>query len=780
MVFSRSHPGVVVDRGSRAQPYMPPAQIDPFNLPGVIQKRADPISIEDVSSDEELADRMLSRGAKAALHQGAAGAAPSARAARGKAARGGRGGNLPKAADRVLAAPLAVPRGSAPKRGSPLRAAERDHQLREAPEPNKRRRSLSGDVSAAPAAASSAALPSGAAPSDDTLHQMLGKRALRKTPAAAPAASSQDDSVDLASPACQISPDGAPRQSPRFAAPRQAAPAASPFSLGKEGAAASESDDDYKDAEDAEEPEAAGDDDEYAEEGEVEDEDLEDDEDLVKAARRAAEHSGSDVSHASDDGEPNDKVEVNYSMGTAAGDRFLLKVLNVLNLKGGAKLFSGRGKGGNTRLWQQLADELKVDMINLRRRVWLGPTAGAKRNANYQSLMQQRRPFYRTTHAAGESGGTIDRTPVEVMVESLIDASDVAREGRDAELKRETAEAQKRAAKQEAQDKAFHSAAGRGANRHKPAAPEGTPASGSTGEDGSTGGGGSTSRSQGPPKGRPAGGRKFGYGGGTSGRGFTGHPALTRLRMETIVQKAWWELDHVEQIFYKANSTPTTDATNQSEDWPLGYKVENIDGKLTWKHLHRHEESYFVFISMIAENQVDDLETYKDWLIQQEPAIRDAVALLHGALDASPPISTRGGVDAMADMGAGLRRAAELNAEVMKEAIGDRAVARTDGHAEAERVRIATAAESQKVRDAAVVEAQAERLQRSKDNEMMRDVLLAAINSGRAGPAAAASSSMPPPMSVRERMLQLSELLDAQLVTKEEFEAKRRAILDGI
>lgn len=35
-------------------------------------------------------------------------------------------------------------------------------------------------------------------------------------------------------------------------------------------------------------------------------------------------------------------------------------------------------------------------------------------------------------------------------------------------------------------------------------------------------------------------------------------------------------------------------------------------------------------------------------------------------------------------------------------------------------------------------------------------------------------------MSARERMLQLSELLDAQLVTKEEYDVKRKAILDGV
>jgi hypothetical protein len=198
---------------------------------------------------------------------------------------------------------------------------------------------------------------------------------------------------------------------------------------------------------------SAEDDEGEDDEGAAVDGEDEDDDDQVKAARQAAETSGSDAPRADDDGEPEGKVEVNYAMGTVAGDRFLLKVLNVLSLKGGAKLFLGRGKakGGNTRLWQQIADELGIDMINLRRRVWLGPTAGARRNANYESLMQQRMPFYRGTHAPGESGGTIDRTPVEVLVEALIEHRDDAREGKDAEQKREAAEAEKRRKKQEAQ-----------------------------------------------------------------------------------------------------------------------------------------------------------------------------------------------------------------------------------------------------------------------------------------------------------------------------------------
>ena len=55
-----------------------------------------------------------------------------------------------------------------------MRPAQRDHQLRVAPAPSKRRRSLSGEVSAAPAAASSSpALP---VVGDAYLHNMLQKR----------------------------------------------------------------------------------------------------------------------------------------------------------------------------------------------------------------------------------------------------------------------------------------------------------------------------------------------------------------------------------------------------------------------------------------------------------------------------------------------------------------------------------------------------------------------------------------------------------------------------
>ena len=45
-------------------------------------------------------------------------------------------------------------------------------------------------------------------------------------------------------------------------------------------------------------------------------------------------------------------------------------------------------------------------------------------------------------------------------------------------------------------------------------------------------------------------------------------------------------------------------------------------------------------------------------------------------------------------------------------------------------------------------------------------------------PAAAAGKG--PGLTVRERMLQLNELLDAGLVTKQEFEAKRQVILDAL
>jgi hypothetical protein len=38
---------------------MPPAEIDPFALPGRIQRRAPSTRVEDVSSDDEMADRLL-------------------------------------------------------------------------------------------------------------------------------------------------------------------------------------------------------------------------------------------------------------------------------------------------------------------------------------------------------------------------------------------------------------------------------------------------------------------------------------------------------------------------------------------------------------------------------------------------------------------------------------------------------------------------------------------------------------------------------------------------
>ena len=67
---------------------MPPAEIDPFALPGIIQRRADATCIEDESSDDEKADIFMAHGRKAALHQRGAGAAPSASASRGRGARG--------------------------------------------------------------------------------------------------------------------------------------------------------------------------------------------------------------------------------------------------------------------------------------------------------------------------------------------------------------------------------------------------------------------------------------------------------------------------------------------------------------------------------------------------------------------------------------------------------------------------------------------------------------------------------------------------------------------
>lgn len=640
---------------------------------------------------------------------------------------------------------------------------------------------------------------------------MLEKRALRKAPAAAPAASPQEDSVELVSPAVNISPDGAPRQSPprespRLAAARQAAQtAASPFAA--EGAAASDDEADYKDAveeaEGAEDDENADDDDVYAEEDEGEEDEVpraddQGEQDPVHAAREAAEFSGSeDAPQATDTGDVDGKVEVNFNMGTIDGDRFLSKVLNVLNLQGGPRLFEGKGDHGNTKLWQELANQLGVDMSNLRRRIWLGPTkggkSGGKRN-DYESLMQQRMPYYRSTHAKGESGTTIDRSVVEAIVESLIEAWDQAISSRDEAQKAKEADAAKRQRRQEAQQAAFDGKDGRGAKRKKGTEQE-TPSAGGGGSAGD--GSGSTGKGSKAGKtgaGRPAtGGKHFGYGAGKNGRGFTAHPSLTRLNMETVVQKAWYELDQAELRFYKTNPTPTDEATTESQDWPLGYKVENIDGTLKWKHLHRHEDDYSEFIARIAEDQLSDLETYLGWLHQQDAATASTIALLHGALDAQPPISSRGAVDAMTEMAVGMKTGMELNAAVMQNAINDRQSARKDGHAEAERVRVSQAAEAQKVRDvaervrvsqaeeaqkvrdAAAHEAQAERLLRKQESETTRDLILHAMGGNRAGPAAAAASSSTTP---RERMLNLNELLAAGLVTQEEFDAKRQAIID--
>ena len=500
----------------------------------------------------------------------------------------------------------------------------------------------------------------------------------------------------------------------------------------------------------------------------------------MHAAREAAEFSGSeDAPPPSDTGDVDGKVEVNFNMGTIEGDRFLSKVLNVLNLQGGPKLFEGKGDHGNTKLWQELANQLGVDMSNLRRRVWLGPTkggkSGGKRN-DYESLMQQRMPYYRSTHAKGESGTTVDRSVVEVLVESLIEAEDQAISSRDEAQKAKDADAAKKQRKQDAQQAAFDGKEGRGAKRKKGNEQE-TPAAGGGGSAGD-GSGGTGKGSKGKTgAGRPAtGGKHFGYGAGKNGRGFTGHPTLTRLNMETVVQKAWYELDQAELRFYKTNPTPTDAATEESSDWPLGYKVENIDGTLKWKHLHRHEEDYSEFIARIAEDQVSDLETYLGWLHQQDAATASAVALLHGALDAQPPISSRGAVDAMTEMAAGMKTGMELNAAVMQNAINDRQSARKDGHAEAERVRVSQAAEAQKVRDAAAHEAQAERLLRKQESETTRDLILHAMGVNRAGPAAAAASSSTTP---RERMLNLNELLAAGLVTQEEYDAKRQAIIES-
>ena len=845
---------------------MPPTQVDPFWMPGVLAMPTERLCISDMSSDDE-AEPEIGRPPIASKKKGKNNVA--AAAGRVKLVRGGASSRAPHAPDAPghgVAAPAAVETSGEPaKSSSPLR---KPPGLRAKPAPSKRRRSLSGNVSEAPAAslpsgamaasgakatadalvaAAAAVEPSGtaeavaaavrsgaasykgsggkgsrggrasgagggrASTAADTLLDMLKKRKLGRKGAAD---LSEDSEVNLVSP-----PGESPRrQSPRLTSGRSPEPRAQPpahafgASRGDEGGAAEDGDaekvheegEEDVDQDGGEFPEVEGGEEEEEEEEEEDDDDDDDDDgdgevevegdaevDEGVAARAAAEHSGEDAPPASEEEDEEDKVEVNYNMGTLNGDRFLYNALNVLNLQGGEKLFLGRGQFGNSKLWQQLADQLGVDMTNLRRRVWLGPTKGPKKNkaTDYLSLMQIRRPFYRSTHADGESGGTKDRTPVEVMVETLIGACDAAQEGKESEQKSAAADAVKRANKQAGLGRAFAGSAGRGAKRHKHV-PQGTPAAGTgpapaSADDKS---GGSTGGSTGNKKGRPVGGKQFGYGGGSTGRGFTAHPALTRLKMETVVQKAWWELDQAELIFYKMHPTPITEATTESEDWPRGYKVENIDGVLKWKRLHRHEDNYFVFIGLISEDQITDLETYMDWLQQQEPQTVAAVALLHGALDAQPPVSTRDRADVMGEMAEGMRRSAELNAEVMNAAISDRAASRKDNHTEAERVRNATAAEaervrnaaaveSQKVRDAAAVEAAADRLQKKEEADSMREILLAAIGGGRAGSTAAGASSS---TTTRERMLKLNELFEHGLVSKEEFDAKRQAIIDNL
>ena len=199
---------------------MPPGEIDPSRLPGVIPNTRKAWVVEDMSSDDDAVNAFCRDGAKQPKGRGATHQpAPKAKAARGEGALGAPKGNPPKAAGHVAAAPTAVPRGQPAKRPSPMRLPQRDHQLRVAPAPNVRRRSLSGEVSAAPAAASS----SPALPVDDAyLHNMLRKR--RGRGGTEPSVGDSDE-VILVSPF-----DNVPRrQSPRrsgFSPPSAAQPSA--------------------------------------------------------------------------------------------------------------------------------------------------------------------------------------------------------------------------------------------------------------------------------------------------------------------------------------------------------------------------------------------------------------------------------------------------------------------------------------------------------------------------------------------------------------------------
>lgn len=149
-----------LDRGPWITPWiptavMPPTQVDPFWMPGVLPMPTRRLSIEDMSSDNDAEPEI--RYPIGSKKSGKLNVAPPA--ARGKLARGGESSRAPQAPDAPGhggAAPAAVETSGEPaKCSSPLRKPQR---LRADPAPSKRRRSLSGNVSEAPAAS----LPSGA------------------------------------------------------------------------------------------------------------------------------------------------------------------------------------------------------------------------------------------------------------------------------------------------------------------------------------------------------------------------------------------------------------------------------------------------------------------------------------------------------------------------------------------------------------------------------------------------------------------------------------------
>ena len=143
-----------LDRGPWITPWiptavMPPTQVDPFWMPGVIAMPTEPLRISDMSSDDEAEPEIGPPIASKKKGKNNVAAA----AGRVKLVRGGASSRAPHAPDAPghgIAAPAAVETSGEPaKSSSPLR---KPPGLRAEPAPSKRRRSLSDNVSEAPAA----------------------------------------------------------------------------------------------------------------------------------------------------------------------------------------------------------------------------------------------------------------------------------------------------------------------------------------------------------------------------------------------------------------------------------------------------------------------------------------------------------------------------------------------------------------------------------------------------------------------------------------------------